>query len=85
MKTDSCRHHSNNFTIACQFGCKENHRDKYEQRTEHIGVVGNKRQVIVKYNLFGRHLVLKEIIHFLRQVEDNGNAQNQYNREKECT
>ena len=83
MVTHSRRLNGNNFGIACQFGSEEDDRDEDEQRTEHVHVVRNKRQVIIKYNLLQRDLVLEEIVHLFRQVENDGDTEYQHNREEE--
>ena len=84
MVTHAACQDSYNLTIACYFGRKEYHRNEYEQRTEHIHIIGDKIQVIVKHDLVDRSLILKEIIQFLRQIEHHSNTHNQHNRKEEC-
>ena len=72
-----------NLTIARYFGGEEYHRYEYEQWTEHIHIVWNKIQVIVKYNLIDRGLILEKIIQFLCQIKHHGNTHNQHNRKEE--
>ena len=62
---------------------EENDWDEDKQRTEHVGIVGNERQVVVEDNLARRYLIFIEIIQLLRQVEDDGDTQNQHYREEE--
>ena len=83
MVTHACRHHRDNLAVARQFGSEENDRYEDKQRTEHIGIVGYERQVVVEDNLARRYLIFIEIIQLLRQVEDDGDTQNQHYREEE--
>ena len=83
MVTYPCRHHRDNLAVARQFGSEENDRYEDKQRTEHIGIVGYERQVVVEDDLARRYLILIEIDHLLRQVEDDGDAQNQHYRKEE--
>ena len=57
---------------------EKNNRYENEQRTEHVHIIRQKRDVVVKDNLSQRHLALEEIIHFLCQVKDDGNRQNEH-------
>ena len=75
--------HRDELGVSRQFGREENDGQEDEQRTEHIHVIGQERQVIIVDNLFERHLELKEIVHFLRQVKHDRNRKNEHDREKE--
>ena len=48
--------------------------DEDEQLAEHVKVVGDEVQVVVEDDFVHRHLVLVEVIEFLRKVKYNGNA-----------
>ena len=84
MIRHSTSQNSNNFTISCNLRSKKYDRNEYEQRTEHIHIIRNKIEVIVKYYLIDWCLILKEIIHFLRQIKHHRNTHNQHNRKEEC-
>ena len=75
--------HRDELGVSRQFGREENDGQEDEQRTEHIHVVGQEGQVIIVDDLFERHLELKEIVHFLREVKDDRNRKNEHDREKE--
>ena len=85
MVTDARGVHGDDLRVAGQFGGKEYSRDEDEQRAEHVHVVRQEGQVVLEDDLLERNLVLKEIVHFLREVEDDRNRQNQHDREKERT
>ena len=74
----------NNLTITRYLRGEENHRNEYEQRTEHIHKIWNKIQVIIKDNLPQWRLILKEFVHLLRQVKHHCDTHNQHNRKEEC-
>ena len=76
--------HGYNLTITRYLGSEKYHRYEYEQWAEHIHIIRNKIQVIVKYDLIDRSLILKKIIQFLCQVKHYGNTHNQHNRKEEC-
>ena len=85
MVTDTCGVHGDDLRVAGQFGGKEDDRNEDEQRAEHVHVVRKEGQVVLEDDLLERNLVLKEIVHFLREVEDDRDRQNQHDREKERT
>ena len=85
MVTHACGLDRDDFRISRHLAGKEDDGDEDEQRTEHIHVIRDKRQVIIKDYLLERHLVLKEIVHLLRHVEYDSDRQNQHDREKERT
>ena len=74
MIANATRQNGNDLAITRQFGCKEDNRDEYEQRTEHIHKIRNKIEVVVENNLFERSLILEEIVHLLGQVKYNSNT-----------
>lgn len=82
--TDSAGQDSDDLTIARHLTGEENDGDEDEQRTEHIHVVGHEVEIVVQYDLAKRHLRLKEVVHLLRQIEDDGDRENEHDREKEC-
>ena len=79
----STSQYSNNLAISCNLRGKKYDRDEYEQRAEHIHIIRNKIEVIVKYYLIDWRLILKEIIHFFRQIKHHSNTHNQHNRKEE--
>ena len=81
--TDTRSQHSDNLRITRHLGCEIDDRDEDEQRAEHIHIIRNEGQVIIKDNLLERHLVLEEIVHLLREVKDHGNREDEHNREEE--
>lgn len=84
MITDSAGENGDNLAVACHLGSEENDGDEYEQRAEHIHKIGYKIDVIVKNDFFEWGLILKEVIHFFGEVEDNGNTHYQHNGEEKC-
>ena len=84
MIANATRQNGNDLAITRQFGCKEDNRDEYEQRTEHIHKIRNKIDVIIKDNFFYRYLILKEIVHFLCQIKYYSNTHDKHNRKEEC-
>ena len=75
--------HRDKLRITRHLTGKENDGNEDEQRAEHIHVIGNKRQVIIKDYFAQRNLVFKEIVHLLRQVKDDRDRQNEHDRKKE--
>ena len=75
--------HGDKLRVARQFTGEENDGNEDEQRTEHIHVERQEGQVIVVNDLVKRHLVLEEIVHFLRQVKHDRNRKNEHDREEE--
>ena len=70
--------------VACHLAGEENHSDEDKQAGEHVHVVGNERQVVVENDTSEGSIVLEELIHFLGEVEYDGNRQDKHNREEEC-
>ena len=85
MVTHTCGLDGDDLRITRHLAGKEDDGDEDEQRTEHIHVIRDKRQVIIEDYLLERHLVLKEIVHLLRHVKYDSDRQNQHDREKERT
>ena len=83
MITESRGLHSDDFRIAGEFGREIDDGDEDEQRTEHIHIIRDERQVIIEDDLAERYLMLEEIIHLLRQIKDDGNRQNEHDRKEE--
>ena len=78
MVTHSGGMHRDELGVSRQFGREEYDGQEDEQRTEHIHVIGQEGDVVVVKDLFERHLELKEIVHFLRQVKYDRNWKNEH-------
>ena len=83
MIADPCSVHGDDLRVARQLGCKENDRDEDEQAAEHIHVIRDEGEIVVQDDLAQRNLVLKEIIHLLRQVENDCNREDEHDGKKE--
>ena len=79
LKAHSRGEHGNDFRVFCQFGGKENHRDKDKQRTEKIGKIGNEIEVVIKDDSTPGCIVLHETVHALIEVKHHCNGDNQCN------
>ena len=75
--------HRDDLRVARHLRGEINDGNEDEQRTEHVHVVGDEGDVVVEDDLPEWHLFLEEIVHLLRQVEDDGDGQDQHDREKE--
>jgi len=83
VKTHTRCLHGDDLGVAREFGSEEDDGYEDEQGTEHIHIIGDEGQVVLEDDLVQRNLVLEEIIHFLRQVKDDGDRKNEHDREKE--
>lgn len=81
---DACREHGYYLGVACHLAGEEDYSDEDKQAGEHVHVVGNERQVVVENDTSEGSIVLEELIHFLGEVEYDGNRQDKHNREEEC-
>ena len=84
MITNAASHDGNDLAIARQLRGEEDHRDEDKQRTEHIHEVRDEVQVVVKDDLSYTHLIFKEVVQLLCQVEHHGDTHDQHNRKEEC-
>ena len=83
MIADSCSMHGDDLRVARQLGRKKYDRNEDEQAAEHIHVIRDEGEIIVQDNLAQRNLVLKEIVHLLRQVENDCNREDEHDGKKE--
>ena len=75
--------HRDELRVAGHFAGEEDNGNEDEQRTEHIHVIRDERQVIIKNDFAQRYLILKEIVHLLREVKYDGDRQNEHDGKEE--
>ena len=83
MVTHASCLHGDDFRVACQFAGEIDDGDEDEQRAEHIHVIRDQGQIVVEDDFLQRHLIFKEIVHLLREIEYDGYRQNEHDREEE--
>ena len=83
METDSAGQYTDYLRIRRHPRGKENDRNEYEQRTEHIHEIRYEVQIIIEDNGLYRCLSGHEIVHLLADVEDYHDSDNEQNRDKE--